>query len=141
MPVIGIAKNILFYSKAASFGGPGKISVRNINGLPTLVGLRAKTPRPGYPKKFVSHLEIDKDGRITGVHTTLATEKLEGINFDNFRRPEFREVVRAIVHAWTHPGVSHWLPALLENTAKRSARKLRSVVSRTPRVQAPQTRA
>ena len=98
LPVIGIDKNILFYAKAAPFGGPEKLSVRPINGLPALVGLPAKSPLAGYPKKIVPHLEIDKDGRIVGLHCTLATKKLSGINFRNFRRPEVGELLRANLH-------------------------------------------
>lgn len=60
---------------------PGvRVSVREINGLPALVGERPGAPR-GWAPRFVFAVATDEDGAIVEIHSILAPEKLRWVRF------------------------------------------------------------
>jgi RNA polymerase sigma-70 factor (ECF subfamily) len=81
VPIVGPARVAKFYYNISSRRLAGmRAAVRHLNGLPALV---AELPegRPGEARHLVLRCDVAPDGRITALHTVLATRKLTGIDF------------------------------------------------------------
>ena len=59
-------------------GGELRYALRLLNGLPALVAERLR-PGPGESPRFVLRVDVDGSGRITAVHSVLATRKLTAL--------------------------------------------------------------
>ena len=56
----------------------GRVDVRTLNGLPAVVIEFSDRPHHQAPR-LVMRCEIGRDGRITALHTILATRKLTAV--------------------------------------------------------------
>jgi RNA polymerase sigma-70 factor (ECF subfamily) len=59
----------------------GAFAVRTLNGLPALLIEWGPSP-PRVAPRGVLRCDVDADGRITALHTVLASRKLTGVDFD-----------------------------------------------------------
>jgi RNA polymerase sigma factor (sigma-70 family) len=79
VPVVGRERVIRFYTNVAQRRADGMRSeLRVVNGLPAIVteisgGHRGEAPR------LVTRIDLDADGRVTALHSILATRKLTAI--------------------------------------------------------------
>ena len=80
-PVIGRDKIVRLLMKLADRRGPPtRDSFRMLNGLPALV---AEVAAPaGWAQRFVFRIDVDADGRVSDLHTILATRKLTAVRFE-----------------------------------------------------------
>ena len=79
LPVVGARKIVTFHTRLMGLRGPpDHVDLRMINGLPGLV-LAYDTPAPRTAARAVMVLELDRDGRIAGLHSILADRKLSAI--------------------------------------------------------------
>jgi hypothetical protein len=59
-----------------------------LNGSPAV--LVASPAPPGQAPRFVSRIDLGRDGTIREIHTILATRKLTGVNVSGIQNPESR---------------------------------------------------
>ncbi|HUI26316.1 MAG TPA: RNA polymerase subunit sigma, partial [Candidatus Kryptonia bacterium] len=57
-----------------------RFAARMINGLPAIVG-ELVSGKPGEPPRIVFRCDVDEAGRITALHSIVATRKLTAIDF------------------------------------------------------------
>ncbi len=87
VPVVGPAKIVRFLANVmAGWAADTRYELRELNGSPAVSGEASSEPPPGYPRRFVSRLELDREGRIREIHTVLATRKLTSAGFDATHR-------------------------------------------------------
>jgi RNA polymerase sigma factor (sigma-70 family) len=79
IPLLGPERVIQFHLKIRRFHTP-RVSLRQINGLPALVG-ESDTTMPNVARRFVITVSLDRDGRIRYLNTTVATPKLSHTKF------------------------------------------------------------
>jgi RNA polymerase sigma factor (sigma-70 family) len=81
VPLIGPARVAKFHLKISSYRlASAHFEMRMVNGLPALVGEFHDGHR-GQPPRMVMRCEIDSEGRITAVHSILASRKLTAVRF------------------------------------------------------------
>jgi RNA polymerase sigma factor (sigma-70 family) len=81
VPLIGRLRVAKFHLKISQHRLPhSRFDMRMINGLPALVGEFLDDPR-GQPPRMVLRCEVGADGRITQIHSILASRKLSGVKF------------------------------------------------------------
>jgi RNA polymerase sigma-70 factor (ECF subfamily) len=80
IPVTGAARVARMYLNLTRKHGGGELryALRSLNGLPALVAERLR-PGPGESPRFVLRVDVDASGRITAVHSVLATRKLTAL--------------------------------------------------------------
>ena len=82
VPVVGRRKvAALMVGVAKGVGVMRSMAVRVLNGLPAFVG--ETVPRPGFAPRWVLQVERDGHGRITRIHTVLATRKLTAVAWED----------------------------------------------------------
>lgn len=80
VPLEGVERVSLFFRRVSHLGGvPETAEVRMLNGLPALVVTYPKSADAKAAKKLVLRVEVDEDGRITQVHSVLASRKLTAV--------------------------------------------------------------
>jgi RNA polymerase sigma-70 factor (ECF subfamily) len=80
VPLVGVERVALFYRRTAGMRGmPESAEVRMLNGLPALVATFRGTDDAKLPTKVVLRVELGEDGRITQVHSVLASRKLTAV--------------------------------------------------------------
>jgi RNA polymerase sigma-70 factor (ECF subfamily) len=77
VPVVGASK-VARFTRGVLRSELPRLEIREINGLPAIVGEYADAP-PHLAPRFVSLIDLDRDGRIRLSCTQLAPEKLSGI--------------------------------------------------------------
>jgi len=81
VPLIGPPRVAKFHLKISSYRlATARLEMRMINGLPALVGEFGATP-PGQPPRMVLRCDIDTQGRITHLHSVVASRKLSAVRF------------------------------------------------------------
>lgn len=79
VPVVGRAKVARFFGNISRRRGPlAGAAFRMLNGLPALV-VEFMHETTGEARWFVTRLDIDLDGRITALHSVLASRKLTAV--------------------------------------------------------------
>jgi RNA polymerase sigma-70 factor (ECF subfamily) len=87
-PVHGAARIVKIYSKIITKSSPEiAAEIRNVNGVPAIVGEDPKAARPAAPR-FVMLIDLDAAGLIRTMYTVLAPEKLSAIAFPLSGRQE-----------------------------------------------------
>jgi RNA polymerase sigma-70 factor (ECF subfamily) len=77
-PVIGRKQVAALFAGLAKASAPVVASeLRVLNGLPALVVERL--PAPGFASRFTIQVEIDDDGRLSGIYSVLASCKLTAV--------------------------------------------------------------
>ena len=77
VPVRGAAKVARFHRGIVRDGAPPQLEVRMLNGLPAVVGRYPPDPeRPHLAPHFVTLAVPDGRGRIAGIHTLVAPDKV-----------------------------------------------------------------
>ena len=79
--VLGRRKTALMYLKlTARRGGAIRVSMQTLNGLPAVV-VEAAASAPGDAARFVLRADVDEAGRITALHSVLASRKLTAVRW------------------------------------------------------------
>jgi RNA polymerase sigma-70 factor (ECF subfamily) len=79
VPVVGVKRVALLYIRLQELRGLADVvELRMLNGLPALVA-EWKECEPRHAARVVFRVETELDGRITEVHSVLASRKLEGL--------------------------------------------------------------
>lgn len=80
-PITGVDRIVTFHRNVQR-AFPPYFAVREINGLPSIVG-QATTPDPsGAADRFVFTIRLDAHGKLTRLDTIVATRKLSHMRFD-----------------------------------------------------------
>ncbi|QRN97109.1 sigma-70 family RNA polymerase sigma factor [Archangium violaceum] len=80
VPVVGVKRVALFFRRLQELrGSPEVMELRMCNGLPALVA-EWKESTPHTAPRIVMKVETGPDGRITEVHSVLATRKLANLS-------------------------------------------------------------
>jgi len=80
-PLVGRARVIKFHWNIWRRRMAGaRFAARMINGLPAVVG-DFVAGKPGEPSRIVFRCDVDERGRITALHSVVATRKLTAIDF------------------------------------------------------------
>ncbi|MEO6027628.1 MAG: sigma-70 family RNA polymerase sigma factor [Candidatus Binatia bacterium] len=81
-PLVGSDRVVRFHLETGRRRGPiSRFEIREINGLPALV-IETRPLRPQMAPRLVLRCEVDRDGRITELHTILASRKLTAVRFE-----------------------------------------------------------
>lgn len=81
VPIVGRDRVLGFYAKLARRRLPGAaLEIRNLNGLPALLGSFDDAP-PGQPPRIAQHVVLADDGRVKQILSVLATPKLAALRF------------------------------------------------------------
>lgn len=80
-PLHGAARIVKIYAKLVTKSSPDvAVEIRDVNGVPALVGEDPKPSRPAAPR-FVMLIDLDREGRIRTLYSVIAPEKLGAIAF------------------------------------------------------------
>jgi RNA polymerase sigma-70 factor (ECF subfamily) len=80
VPLLGSERVALFFHRVANLNGaPESAEVRMMNGLPALVATYPEREDKKAATKVVIRVEIGANGRITQVHSVLASRKLTAV--------------------------------------------------------------
>ncbi len=83
-PITGVDRIVTFHRNVQR-QFPPYFAVREINGLPAVVG-QATVPDPrGAADRFVFTVRLDRDGKLTRLDTIVATRKLSHMRFEFLR--------------------------------------------------------
>jgi len=81
VPILGRERVFKFYSNIARHRlAHGDFEIKNLNGLPALVG-RFDDGLVGQPPRLVQHLILDHAGHVRQILSVLATPKLSAVSF------------------------------------------------------------
>ncbi len=82
VPIVGAAKVARFHVNISRNGRPLRVELRMLNGLPALLGVDplADVDKREAPR-FVVMCDLDAEGRIAGLYSVLADEKLARLQF------------------------------------------------------------
>jgi len=80
LPIVGRKKVARLLLGLSAKGVAERLAFRMLNGLPAVV---AHAPlRQGFAPRFTFQIELDAEGRISAVHTVLASRKLLAVPFE-----------------------------------------------------------
>jgi RNA polymerase sigma-70 factor (ECF subfamily) len=80
VPIVGRDRVIRFLRKLVAHRGIGRSELRVLNGLPAVI-TEFSSSKPHEGPRVVTRVEIGADGRITEIHSVLATRKLSAVRF------------------------------------------------------------
>jgi RNA polymerase sigma-70 factor (ECF subfamily) len=84
-PVVGRDKIVKLYMGLQRNASPeARGEIRNINGLPAIVGEDYKAKRPNAAR-FVLFVDLDREGRVKSIFSVIAPDKLEKVAFSGPR--------------------------------------------------------
>ncbi len=79
VPVVGLAKVVRFLLNVRRWWpAEARFEIKRLSGDPCFVA-NAPVTNPRYPHRFVTHVELDADGKIREIHSILATAKLRSL--------------------------------------------------------------
>jgi RNA polymerase sigma-70 factor (ECF subfamily) len=85
VPIVGPARVARFYTNIATRRSPdAHVEVRMLNGLPALL-VEAPRGQAGEAPRFVTRVDVDREGRVVAVHSILARAKLLAVPFASGR--------------------------------------------------------